>query len=297
LWLLSAATAGFSAVMQTSSIRARLSEPACYAPQMVSLIETSGSEAEVWLQAFAPYAALATLKISIALTSEDPTKRATPQGIAVWVALSGGVYAAIIYRTLHPVGAEPELLSALADLVVPPVAAAEDVLTAAQRVSDTEGLKLLGLGNAAQEGDIGMRPTIGGVNLFVFYVIYQVAFQIYLRTKNPDGGPNVALINGMRTVNGKRDRKAKSVQAEPPESAKGIAGVLGGGKTKDDIQSNPVAEVGSLAATVIVLAALVFGAVNPGFVEEVARKSQGPCVEKIVRGKRITCPSSDGSSG
>ena len=191
LWLLSAATAGFSAVMQTSSIRARLSEPACYAPQMVSLIETSGSEAEVWLQAFAPYAALATLKISIALTSEDPTKRATPQGIAVWVALSGGVYAAIIYRTLHPVGAEPELLSALADLVVPPVAAAEDVLTAAQRVSDTEGLKLLGLGNAAKEGDIGMRPTIGGVNLFVFYVIYQVAF-MYMHAA---GDPRVAHVH------------------------------------------------------------------------------------------------------
>ena len=54
-----------------------------------------------------------------------------------------------------------------------------------------------------------------------------------------------------------------------------------------------MAEAGSLAATVIVFAALVFGAVNPGFVEEVAQKSQGPCVEKIIRGRKITCPPSD----
>lgn len=261
---------------------------------MVPLIGASGSEAEVWLQAFAPYAALATLKTSIALTSEDQAKRATPQGVAVWIALSGGLYAAIIYRTLHPVGAGTELGTELLSALAVPAAhaASDDMLTTAQRVSDTESLRLFGLGNAAKEGDIGIRPTLGGVNLFVFYVIYQVLFQIYLRTKNPDG-PNVALINGKRTVNGKRDLKAKSVQEDPPESTKGIAGVLGGGKTKADIKSNPVAEVGSLAGTVLVVAALAFGAVNPDFVQEIAQKSQGPCVEKIVRGKRITCPSPD----
>ena len=56
--------------------------------------------------------------------------------------------------------------------------------------------------NAAAPGDVGMRPTIGGVNLFVFYVIYQIFFQAFLRLR--PGGANVAFINGTKTVNGKR---------------------------------------------------------------------------------------------
>ena len=88
-------------------------------PRMVSLIDTSASEPEIWLQAFAPYFVLAALKVSIALTSEDPTKRASPAGIATWLGLSGGLYAAIIYRTLHPVGSElvATVAGALAPLV------------------------------------------------------------------------------------------------------------------------------------------------------------------------------------
>ena len=145
----------------------------------VMLIDTSGSEAEVWLQAFQPYFVLAALKVSIALTSKVPTKRATPKGVAVWLLLSGGLYAAIVYRTIHPVGSEL-LVAALAGAIVPPAYAADaDVLAAvpgvvgaAQRAADTAALAPL-LGNAATGGDIGLRPTLGGVNLFVFYAAYQ----------------------------------------------------------------------------------------------------------------------------
>ena len=76
----------------------------------------------------------------------------------------------------------PGLLGALAN-VAPAFASDDAIIAAAQRVSDTEGLAALGLGNAAVEGDIGMRPTLGGVNLFVFYAIYQVG-------RTPLFGPN-----------------------------------------------------------------------------------------------------------
>ena len=85
--------------------------------RMVSLIDTSASESEIWLQAFAPYFVLAALKVSIALTSEDPAKRASPAGIATWLGLSGGLYAAIIYRNLHPVGSE--LVATVAGALAP----------------------------------------------------------------------------------------------------------------------------------------------------------------------------------
>ena len=96
----------------------------------------------------------------------------------------------------------PGMLGALAN-VAPAYASDDAIIAAAQRVSDTEGLAALGLGNAAVEGDIGMRPTLGGVNLFVFYAIYQVAFQVYLRSKNGPAGGNVGLIDGKKYVNGK----------------------------------------------------------------------------------------------
>jgi hypothetical protein len=184
----------------------------------------------------------------------------------------------------------------LSTWMVPPAHATDvDLLQVAQRVSDTEALGAFGLGNAAKEGDVGLRPTLGGVNLFVFYVIYQIAFQIYLRTKNP-GGANVSLINGKRYVDGKladKDANGRKVvqTAEIETSRRGISGMLGGGKLNAEIQKNPVVEAGSLAATVIVLGALAFGAVNPDYIEESAQKSQATCVEKIVRGQRVVCPS------
>jgi hypothetical protein len=189
-----------------------------------------------------------------------------------------------------------ELLSTWTQAMVPAAHATDvDLLQVAQRVSDTEALGAFGLGNAAKEGDIGLRPTLGGVNVFVFYVIYQIAFQVYLRTKNP-GGANVSLINGKRYVDGKladKDANGRKVvqTAEIETSRRGISGMLGGGKLNAEIQKNPVVEAGSLAATVIVLGALVFGAVNPAYIEESAQKSQATCVEKIVRGQRIVCPS------
>jgi len=84
-------------------------------------------------------------------------------------------------------------------------------------------------------------------------------------------------------------RAAAAVMQEPPEPTKGIMGVLGGGKTSDELESNPAAEIGTLVGTVVVLLGLVFGAVNPDFVEQIA-KSQGTCVEgKIVAGKKTVC--------
>ena len=84
----------------------------------------------------------------------------------------------------------PGLLGALAN-VAPAFASDDAIIAAAQRVSDTEGLAALGLGNAAVEGDIGMRPTLGGVNLFVFYAIYQVGrAPLFGPNPNPDPNPN-----------------------------------------------------------------------------------------------------------
>ena len=57
--------------------------------------------------------------------------------------------------------------------------------------------------NAATPGDIGVRPTVGGVSIFAFYIVYQVCFQVLLRMRNP-GGANVALINGTKFIDGKR---------------------------------------------------------------------------------------------
>ena len=82
------------------------------------------------------------------------------------------------------------MLGALAN-VAPAYASDDAIIAAAQRVSDTEGLAALGLGNAAVEGDIGMRPTLGGVNLFVFYAIYQVGpAPLFGPNPNPDPNPN-----------------------------------------------------------------------------------------------------------
>eukprot|EP00962_Isochrysis_galbana_P021180 scaffold6249_cov124-Isochrysis_galbana.AAC.5 len=73
------------------------------------------------------------------------------------------------------------------------------VLTAAPFAAVADGAALFE--NAAAPGDVGVRPTICGVNLFFFYAVSQVLFQIYLRLR--PGGPNLAFINGTRTSDGK----------------------------------------------------------------------------------------------
>ena len=242
-------------------------------------VDASGGEAQVWLQALTPFATLAFLQASSMLAVEPPAERSPPQRAPLGADVSRCICVAIIYSMLHSAG-----LGAL-----PAHAADDELLAAAQRVSDTESLNRFGLGNAAKEGDIGIRPTLGGVNLFVYYAIYQVCFQIYLRTKNP-GGANVALVNGTRVVDGRRDMKTPMVDAPIP--GRSISPVLGGGKKTDDIKPSTGLEVGSLAASVLVLSALVYGAVNEDAVGDIAKESQRPCVEKIVRGKRLTCDSS-----
>ena len=93
-------------------------------------------------------------------------------------------------RMLTAMDVPTAMLGALAN-VAPAYASDDAIIAAAQRVSDTEGLAALGLGNAAVEGDIGMRPTLGGVNLFVFYAIYQVGpAPLFGPNPNPDPNPN-----------------------------------------------------------------------------------------------------------
>ena len=71
-----------------------------------------------------------------------------------------------------------------------------------------------------------------------------------------------------------------------------FGGLLGFAAERFRVEGNPLVKGGSLAATVVVVAALVFGATNPDVVEDAAAKSRdAPCIEKIVRGFKITCPS------
>jgi len=76
-----------------------------------------------------------------------------------------------------------------------------------------------------------------------------------------------------------------------PEPPRGINGVLGGGKTTEEVaaEKSPIVEAASIFGFVFVLAGLTFGAVNPDYVESIA-KSQSKCVEgKIVNGYRTQC--------
>ena len=70
----------------------------------------------------------------------------------------------------------------------------------------------------------------------------------------------------------------------------GISGALGGGKTTAQVEKNPVVVAGSLAAFIITLGALTFGAVNPDAVEDIAKSYRKPCTaDKIVNGRKIVC--------
>jgi hypothetical protein len=122
-------------------------------------------------QAFAPIAATASVG------SKKAGKGGSPGKLFRSVALSGGLFAVIMLNVM-------------------PQAYANDIIPDGTDVVDSF------FGNAAKEGELGVRPTLGGVNLFVFYVIYQIVFQTFLRVKNP-GGANVAFINGTRVVEGK----------------------------------------------------------------------------------------------
>ena len=76
-----------------------------------------------------------------------------------------------------------------------------------------------------------------------------------------------------------------ALHPKPLALTRGIGAVLGGGKTTADIQKDPIAEAGSLAAFVIVISALVFGGLNPDFVEGIAAKS-AKCVDGTIVRKR-----------
>tara|TARA_B100000768_G_scaffold172553_1_gene180910 strand:+ start:272 stop:529 length:258 start_codon:yes stop_codon:yes gene_type:complete len=62
---------------------------------------------------------------------------------------------------------------------------------------------------------------------------------------------------------------------------RGISGSLGGGKKTADVEKNPIAEAGSLAAFVIVFAAITYGGLNPDVVEGFAA-SNAKCVEGTI---------------
>ena len=72
-----------------------------------------------------------------------------------------------------------------------------------------------------------------------------------------------------------------ALHPNPLALTRGIGAVLGGGKTTAEIEKNPVAEAGSLAAFVIVISALIFGGLNPDFVEGIAAKS-AKCVDGTI---------------
>eukprot|EP00322_Chrysochromulina_rotalis_P030776 CAMPEP_0115856692 /NCGR_PEP_ID=MMETSP0287-20121206/15185_1 /TAXON_ID=412157 /ORGANISM="Chrysochromulina rotalis, Strain UIO044" /LENGTH=132 /DNA_ID=CAMNT_0003310877 /DNA_START=28 /DNA_END=426 /DNA_ORIENTATION=+ len=82
---------------------------------------------------------------------------------------------------------------------------------------------------------------------------------------------------------------------ESPEPTQGIQGMLGGGKTSDQIEVNEVIENGSKVAFAIVLAALVYGGTNEEQVASIAKSQKKPCVEKISNGKKIVCPTETAS--
>ena len=69
-----------------------------------------------------------------------------------------------------------------------------------------------------------------------------------------------------------------ALHPNPLALTRGIGAALGGGKTTAEIEKNPIAEAGSLAAFVIVIFAIIFGGLNPDFVEGIAAKS-AKCVD------------------
>ena len=85
-------------------------------------------------------------------------------------------------------------------------------------------------------------------------------------------------------------RRSLAVMQEDDEGPTlGISGVLGGGKTSDQVEKSTAAELGSLAAFVVVLAGITFGALNPDAIEDIAN-SNSKCVQgKIVKGVKQQC--------
>jgi hypothetical protein len=106
------------------------------------------------------------------------------------------------------------------------------------------------------------------------------------------------LTHGRHSLGGADRFSVPKMQDEEEGYNKGISNVLGGGKSQADVlaEKNPVAEAGSLAAFVIVLCGLTFGALNPDAVEQYAKANKDvSCVEgKISNGKRLEC-NPDGS--
>lgn len=64
-----------------------------------------------------------------------------------------------------------------------------------------EGFEIIG--NAATADDIGVRPTVLGVPLGLAYLAFRIYLQVSIQQR--DGGAGVVLINGTRTVDGRRD--------------------------------------------------------------------------------------------
>jgi hypothetical protein len=70
----------------------------------------------------------------------------------------------------------------------------------------------------------------------------------------------------------------------------GISGALGGGKTKQDVEKNPIVVGGSFIAFLLTLGGLTFSALNPDAMEDIAKSVQKPCTkDKIVNGRTIVC--------
>lgn len=107
-------------------------------------------------------------------------------------------------------------------------------------------------------------------------------------------GPTVAFVVPVKPLQRHKVFKPTVVMQEGEDDSytKGISPVLGGGKLSTD-EPDPQAkilEAGSAVAFAVVFAALVFGAVNPDAVEEIAKSQRKPCdPTKIINGKRVVC--------
>ena len=64
-----------------------------------------------------------------------------------------------------------------------------------------EGFEIIG--NVATADDIGVRPTVLGVPLGLAYLAFRIYLQVGIQQRA--GGAGVVLMNGTRTVDGKRE--------------------------------------------------------------------------------------------
>ena len=84
-------TAGASAVLEPLDITSLYLASDDFADQQLAMINSVDPSVRLW----GSYGLLATWKVVTALTSDNPEKRGSPAGVAVWLLLTGSLVAAI----------------------------------------------------------------------------------------------------------------------------------------------------------------------------------------------------------